>query len=110
MNAILLQRDDVRLEPGKDLVELQEVPPEGGVGPVAEDAVRVRADEVGLLGVEVCRLDELGREEVLEVAQQAPVLHEPFKQSISVSLIPFRSCPVETVYRIPGYGVNPDLG
>ena len=45
--------------------------------------MRVRADEVGLLGVEVGRLDELGREEVLKVAQQAPVLHEPFNQSIT---------------------------
>ena len=66
--------------PGKILSNCRKFA-EGCVGAVAEDPVRVRADEVGLLGVEVGRLDELGREKVLEVPQQAPVLHEPVVQS-----------------------------
>ena len=36
------------LDAGEDLVELEEVCSECGEGAVAEDAVRVRADEVGL--------------------------------------------------------------
>ena len=44
----------------------------------------MRADEVGLLRIEVGRLDELGGEEVLEVAQETPILYEPSRQNWEV--------------------------
>ena len=66
------------------LTHLQEVAAECGEGPVAQDPVRVRADEVGLLRIEVGRLDELGGEEVLEVAQETPILYEPSRQNWEV--------------------------
>ena len=64
---VLIEREHTREEAWVELAELEEVGGEAGERAKAEDAVGVAAEEVGLLRVEVGRLNELHGEKVAEM-------------------------------------------